>query len=291
MLAYAAVRLIAALARALPRPVAYALARGGGLLAYYGWRGGRRRCLDTMLRVADGDEPAARRLARRSFANYGAYLADFVRMLDARPEEVSARFDFDGWDRLAAERTGNGIVLVTAHYGLWDVGAVGLAAGGVPVTTVADRFGNPRLDRLILGSRERLGLTIVPSERPGPRVLRALRRNEVTALHVDIPAAEGGAHVEFFGGRAAVADGFARLALRVGAPVICGMLSRQGPWSDHARGRIERVDFEPTGDTDRDVQELAQATFRVLEARIREDPAQWYIFRNLWLEPAAASRE
>ena len=291
MVAYAALRLAAALARALPRPASYAFARAGGVLVYYAWAGGRRRCVAAMLRVADGDATTARRLARRSFANYGAYLVDFVRLLRASPEEVSSRFDFDDWDRLAAERTGNGIVLVTAHYGLWDVGAIALAAGGFPVTTVADRFRNPRLDRLILGSRERLGLTIVSAERPGPRVLRALRRNEVTALHVDIPAADAGAPVEFFGARATVADGFARLALRAGAPVICGMLSRQGSWSDRARGRVERVDFEPTGDADRDVQELAQATFRVLEARIRDDPAQWYIFRDLWPEPAAAPRK
>ena len=291
MIAYAAVRLSVLLARALPRPVCYALARAGGMLAYYAWRRGRRRSVAAMTRVASGDASAARRLARRSFANYGAYLVDFIRLLGARPEEVSARFDFDDWDRLAASRAGNGAVLVTAHYGLWDVGAVGLAAGGIPVTTVADRFRNPRLDRLVLGSRERLGLTIVPAARPGPRVLRALRRNEITALHVDIPQAKAGTRVEFFGAPAAVADGFARLALRAGAPVICGMLPRRDSWSDHTRARIAPVDFEPTGDPDRDVGELTQATFRVLEAEIRADPAQWYIFRDLWPEPAAAARQ
>ena len=291
MVTYAAVRLGTLLARALPRPVSYALARGGGVLAYYAWRGGRRRCVGNMMRVAGGDASAARRLARRSFANYGAYLVDFIRLLGARPEEVRARFDFDDWDRLAASRTGNGAVLVTPHYGLWDVGAVGLAAGGVPVTTVADRFRNPRLDRLILGSRERLGLTIVPADRPGPRVLRALRRNEITALHVDIPQAEAGAPGAFFGAPAGVADGFARLALRAGAPVICGMLPRRDSWSDHVRARIVPIDFEPSGDADRDVADLMQATFRVLETEIRADPAQWYIFRDLWLEPAAAARQ
>ncbi len=291
MIAYAAVRLIAALARTLPRPISYALARAGGVLAYHVWWGGRRRCVANMLRVADGDATAARRLARRSFSNYGAYLVDFLRLLGARPEEVGARFDFDDWDRIAAERRGNGIVFVTAHYGLWDIGAVALSARGFPVTTVADRFQNARLDHLILGSRERLGLTIISADRIGPRLLRALRRNEITALHVDIPVAEAGARVEFFGAPVGVADGFARLALRARAPVIAATLPRRGPWSEHARGRIDPIEFEPTGDADLDVHALTQATFRVLERHIRDDPAQWYIFRDLWLEPTAVSRD
>lgn len=289
MATYASVRLLATLVRLVPRPISYVLARACGVLAYYAWARGRRRCVANMRHVTGGDTRAARHLARRSFANYGAYLVDFFRLIGAQPEEVSTRFNFDDWERIEAERAGNGIVFVTLHYGLWDVGAVALSAHGFPVTTVADRFANARLDRLILGSREHLGITIVPADRVGPRVLRALRRNQVTALHADIPVVEAGARVDFFGARIGVADGFARLALRAGAPVIAGTLPRRGRWSDHARVRIEPVAFTPTGDTERDVHELTQATFRTLEAQLRDDPAQWYMFRDLWLEPDAGS--
>jgi KDO2-lipid IV(A) lauroyltransferase len=285
--AYAAVRLLAWAARLLPLVLSYGLARAGGVLAYYAWVGGRRRCVGNMLHVTGGDQRAAQRLARRSFAHYGAYLVDFLRLIGASPEDVQRRVIFDDWERIAAERTGNGIVFVTAHYGLWDLGAVALAAHGFPVTTIADRFANRRLDRLILGSRERLGLSIVPADRVGPRVLRALKRDQVIALLVDIPFPETGVQVEFFGERVAVTDAFARLALRAGAPVVATTTPRLGRWSERVRCRVERVAFEPTGDAERDVRELTQATFRTLEAQIRDDPAQWYIFRRLWLEPAA----
>ena len=287
MVAYAAVRLLAWAARRLPLRLSYAVTRAGGVLAYYAWLGGRRRCVANMLHVTGGDEAKARRLARSSLANYGAYLVDFVRLIGADADEVHRRVIFDGWDRLEAERAGNGIVFVTVHLGLWDAGAVALAAHGFPVTTIADRFANRRLDGLILGSRERLGLTIVPADRVGPRVLRALKRNQITALLVDIPSPETGAQAELFGARVAVMDAFARLALRAGAPVVAATLPRQGRWSDRARARVERVAFEPSGDLERDVRELTQATFRTLEAHIRDDPAEWYIFRRLWLEPAA----
>lgn len=288
MAAYAAVRLLAWAARALPLALSYGLTRAGGVLAYYAWVGGRRRCVANMLHVTGGDEAEARRLARSSFANYGAYLVDFVRLIGASPEEVQRRVIFDDWERIEAERAGNGIIFVTAHYGLWDLGAVALSAHGLPVTTIADRFANTRLDGLILGTRERLGLTIVPSDRVGPGVLRALKRNEITALHIDIPFPDSGVAIDFFGAQMAVTDAFARLALRAGAPVLAATLPREGRGSERVRARVERVAFEPTGDAERDAHELTQATFRALESQIRDDPAQWYIFRRLWPETAAA---
>ena len=273
------------MARLLPLVLSYTIARGAGILAYYVWGGGRQRCIANMLHVTGGDRRAAQHLARCSFSNYGAYLVDFVRLIGARPEEVQRRMILEDWERIAAMRTGNGIVFATIHFGLWDLGAIALSANGFPVTTIADPFHNPRIDELILGTRKRLGLTIVSADRMGPRVLRALKRNQVTALLIDVPSPEAGIQVEFFGELVAVPDTFARLALRAQSPVIAATLPRIGRWNDHARGRVEPVTFEPTGDIERDVRDLTQATFHTLESQIRDDPAQWYIFRRLWLEP------
>ncbi len=119
-------------------------------------------------------------------------------------------------------------------------------------------------------------------------MLRALKRNEITALHIDIPFPESGVAVEFFGAPIPVTDAFARLALRAGAPVVAGTLPRVERWGERVRGRVTPVAFEPTGDAERDARDLTQATFHALEEQIRDDPAQWYIFRRLWLEPTDA---
>ncbi|TAJ17972.1 MAG: hypothetical protein EPO65_10020 [Dehalococcoidia bacterium] len=287
MLMYLAFKFGALLTRAIPLRVSYAFARGLGLLAFLVWTGGRRRCVANMLRVTGGDTKVARRLARRSFGNYVVYLVDFVRFLRTDAAEVNRRVKWDGWAGLQAERRGNGIVFVTMHFGNWDLGAAILAQKGFPISVIADTFENGPVNRLVLGSREHLGMKVIPAERMGPGILRALRGNDVVAVLIDIPQHSDGVEVEFFGERIAVPDGPARIALRAGSSVMAATLPRVDPWSDTVTVEVAPVSFTPTGDQDADVRGLTQAVFRQLEQFVRHDPAQWYIFRSLWVADLA----
>jgi KDO2-lipid IV(A) lauroyltransferase len=240
-----------------------------------------------MLHVAGGNAGEARRLARASFANYAVYLVDFLRFTDIDGEGVRDRVEFDQWHILDEQRAGKGIIFITLHYGLWDLGAAALVTSGYPLSVIADTFPDPRLNELVLGTRRKLGMEVVPAERMGPGILRALRRNDVVALLIDVPQHGSGVEVEFFGDTIAVSDGPARIALRAGANVVAATLPRVDPWRDHMTGHIEPVPFVPSGDRECDVQALTQATMQALERLVRRHPEQWYIFRNLWVKDAA----
>ena len=290
MAAYWGFRIGSLLARLVPLRVAYACSYAAGILAYYAWTGGRRRCVGNMLRVAGGDRAAARRYARTSFGNYGIYLVDFVRFGSRPRDELRERVPFDNWEYIDGALTGNGLVLVTIHFGVWDLGAVALSEHGYRVSVIADTFADPRLDELVLGSRRNLGVQVLPADRIGPRLLRSLRRNEIVAALIDVPQPGRGVEVEFFGGTVAVPDGPARVALRTQASVMVATVPRLGTWSDHATPDLEHVRYEPTGDMERDVHALTQAIFTALEAMVRRRPEQWYIFRSLWLDDGDAGQ-
>ncbi len=290
MALYWIVRFASVLARITPLRVSYPVARLGGTIAYYAWRGGRRRSIANMLHVVDGDARLARRHARRSFGNYALYLVDFLRLVHATPAEVARRVDFDDWGLIERHRGGNGIVFVTMHFGNWDLGAAALATRGFPVTAVADSFSDPKLNELVVGSRRRIGMKVISAQRVGSGILRALRANDVLAVLIDIPQPpESGVEVEFFGATVSVPDGPARIALRAGSQVVAATMPRTAPHSDHVTPEVSHVPFEPTGDRDHDVRALTQATLSTLERLIRRDPSQWYIFRSLWVADAARS--
>ena len=290
MAAYWAFRIASLLARLVPLRVAYACGFAVGIAAYYAWAGGRRRCVGNMLRVAGGDRAAARRYARRSFGNYGIYLVDFVRFGSRPRDELRERIRFDNWEQFDDALTGNGLVLVTVHFGVWDLGAVALSEHGYRVSVIADTFADPRLNELVLGSRRNLGVQVLPADRIGPRLLRSLRRNEIVTALIDVPQPGRGVEVEFFGDTVAVPDGPARVALRTQASVIAATVPRLSAWSDRATADLERVPYEPTGDMDHDVHALTQAIFVALEAMVRRRPEQWYIFRSLWLDDTDAGQ-
>ena len=236
-----AFRIASALAQAAPLAVAYAVAEACGALAFLAWRGGRERCIANMRHVLH-DEARAREAARRSFAQYAVYLVDFLRFTAITPAEVRRRVIFDDWATLDAARAEAGIVFVTMHFGNWDLGAAALAEHGVPVSVVADTFGDARLNDLVLGARRALGMEILAAERMGPSILRALKRRDVVAMLIDVPPPEdGGVRVEFFGDTIAVHDGPARIALRAGATVVAATLPRERSGSDRVQPALTPV--------------------------------------------------
>lgn len=271
----------------VPLPVSYAIARAGGIATFYLWPGGRRRCIRNMLHVTGGDTARSRVLARRSFAYYVVYLVDFLRFGTMSPGDVLKRVDFDEWSRVDAERSGHGIIMVTMHFGNWDFAGAAIAEHGLPISVVADTFAHRGTNDLIIGARERLGMHIVPADRMATGIVRALRRNDVVALLIDIPQGQSGVEVEFFDGTVSVPDGPARLALRTGAVLMTGGVARLGPTSQRFEGMAKRVPFTASGDQERDVRDLTQATMRQLEEMVRRNPDQWYIFRSLWLDDRA----
>jgi KDO2-lipid IV(A) lauroyltransferase len=281
--------LVAALTRAVPLRLAYAAGGACGTLAYYSWPGGRRRCIANMRHVVGPDETQARRTARRSFANYGRYMVDFLRFSSDDLDMLAARLQYDGWETLARERAEHGVLYVTMHIGNWDAPAAAFAQRGIPIATVVDTFSNRHLNAMVLDSRRHLGMQLIPAERMGPSILRALLHRDVVAILIDVPPAGPGVEVEFFGGTIAVPDGPARLALRAGATVIASIVPREHPSSERVIAETAVVRFTPSGDNEHDVHALTQAIMRALEPMVRRHPEQWYIFRSLWLADRARS--
>mgnify|MGYP003341877987 CR=1 FL=1 len=132
-------------------------------------------------------------------------------------------------------------------------------------------------------------MQILAAERMGPSILRALKRRDVVAMLIDVPPEDGGVRVEFFGDTIAVHDGPARIALRAGASVFAATLPRERAGSDRVRPVLTEVPFTPSGDTERDVHDLTQATMHALEAMVAAHPDQWYIFRSLWVADRTAA--
>ena len=264
-----------------PLRVSYAIAWLVGQAVFLLWPGGRRRCVANMRRLSDGDRALARRYARRSFAYYALYLVDFLRMGRLTPAEVRRRVRYDGWELFEEARTGSGVVFVAMHFGNWDFGAARVAGRGIPLAAVADRFADRSVNALVVGTRERLGMRIIPADGLATGVFRALRRNEVVAMLLDVPSSD--VEVLFFGEPIAVPAGPARIALRTGAAVVTGMLPRSGPRSPQFEAVIRRVTYERTGDASRDVRELTQAMVTAMEETVRRHPEQWYNFRRLWV--------
>jgi KDO2-lipid IV(A) lauroyltransferase len=287
-------RLAIVLTRPLPLRLGYWFAERVALICYWVIFPRQRKALNANLAhvLQSDDAKFVDSVARRSFRNFGKYVVDFIHFPSITRDEVKRRLRFDQWDELnACTTSGRGVIVATIHFGNWDLGAAAMAAYGYPVNAIAETFPYERMNALVQGSRAKLGMTVIGHDRMGPTVFKALRRGEVLALLVDVAASESaGLRIDFFGAPALVSPAAARIALRTGAWVVPAVVLR-GPQDDvEIRPVIDTSlrDFAPTGDEERDVRELMRLTMASLERMIRLHPDQWFIFRKLWGNTAAA---
>jgi KDO2-lipid IV(A) lauroyltransferase len=288
---YWILRLIIFLGRPFPTRVGYFVAPIIADICYIFYGSGRRALHQNLSRVlGTNDRRVLGRVSRRAVRNFSKYVVDFIHFYTMSPEDIRRRIVFEDFDRVnAAVAEGKGIIFVTLHFGNWDMGAAGLAAYGYPVDAIAETFELPQMNDLVQGHRRHLGMNIIPMERVGPGVLRALRRGDILALLIDVPAPGASVPVNFFGALAEVPAGPARLALRTGARAIPAVLAREPDHEEMIRPILDfDLHFQPSGDEEQDVRELTQKIMSSLERFIRQYPDQWFMFRPMWPAPQQA---
>jgi lauroyl/myristoyl acyltransferase len=276
-------RLGSVIASIVPRAVAYQLVEWltPPALVLFGRQ--KRNALRNMRRQLG---PArewkdAQRIVDRVFVNYGKYMVDVLRLPSLSPSSLSRQVVVYGLENIdQAFADGNGLIVVTAHVGNWDLAGATLAAMGYPVNAIVDTLEPPRWNEEVQAIRHRLGINPVPLE-GGPReMLAALRRNEILGILIDRPLTEEGVAVQFFGTETRVPAGAATLALRTGAGVVTAVVVRESTYYVAHVGPLLRP--ESTGDRAADVRALTQRFMDQLEVWIRRYPDQWYMFRDMW---------
>lgn len=209
----------------------------------------------------------------------------YERLTTKRPFRVDAQGE-EIWRRL--HDRGQGLIAMTAHLGNWEVGSMMPATRERrPVHLVREAEGDPRAQAFIAGllaeSGGELYTTHFASD-PGLGfvLLDALRQGEIVALQGDRPRTGGRtASTTLFGRPFPLPVGTAALARAAGAPLVPIFVFREG--RRHYRCVIhEPIEVASTGDRHKDIEEALGRYTRVLEQAIRENPHQWFCFREVW---------
>jgi KDO2-lipid IV(A) lauroyltransferase len=268
----------------LPEELALRLGEGMGWVAGV-VLGIRRKTVRAHLRQAFPHESEAwrRRVARASFRHLGREaLATFLLGRLSR-EEILERIEIPGFEALQeAMEAGAGAVLITAHFGNWEVAGAGLAARGLPLDVVAQRQRNPLFDADLTETRTRQGMSVILRGDAPKQVLKSLRRGRAVAIVWDQNVRRGGIFVEFFGKKASTARGPAIFPLRTGSPVFQGVNRRLEGYPSRYRLEVVPVDFTPTGDLEADVFRLTEVYTRFLEKEIVRTPEQYFWQHRRW---------
>ncbi len=288
---YAGLRLLMSLTKPLSSSQASWAGNKLGDLAFHVIGTRRELVMEHLGRVFQdaGDDPTSRSRARSVYRQLGRTAVEHARSLAGKTTDLRDRLTISGEENITrARHGGRGVILVTGHFGYWELLGATVALLGYPITVVAKKLHNPAVNRLMHAGRERLGMAVASMESAPSAILKALRRNECVGLLADQDAGPGGVFVEFLGLRASTYQGPALFALRTGAPIVPCFIIRSGP-------ERHRVCFEtpieavPTGDESADIARTTQAYTDVLARYILDYPDHWFWVHRRWKTPAPAA--
>lgn len=249
----------------------------------------RRVILENLRRVFAevASEAEIRRLAQAHYAHLARTLAEmlvFPFLSDARRSALSGAENLE--PVLAAAAEGKGVLLLTGHFGNWEVATV---AGIGSFPQYRGRFHFLRkplrpawLDRLVTLRFRRAGLGVLPKRGALDAILDRLAAGDVVVFVLDQHAgARDGVAVEFFGETAHTFRSLATIALASGAPVVSA-----GSWREPDGRHVLRFERRlPTIDDDdpgRAIRRNTQAYNDELERLVLRRPEQWFWAHRRW---------
>src|SRR5271170_7386142 len=145
--------------------------------------------------------------------------------------ETFARYfelgDFAPGLRLLTKRKG-GLIMLTGHYGNWEVLGYALATLGFPTTSVARPLDNPYINHWLLGVREKRGQRIIAKKGATDDVTKILENGGIVGFIADQNAGPKGIFVDFFGRKASTYKSIGLLAMAHEVPVVIGYARRTG---------------------------------------------------------------
>ena len=266
-----------------------------GLLARLAYRVDRRHrlvALENLRRAFPGrygdDELDA--LVRANYLHFARVLIEIVltpRKLHIRnwKEHVSIPHD-----RLLVERllSGRPLLLVTGHFGNWELAGYILGLIGFPPYAVARPLDNPYLERFLRRFREHTGQRLLAKHGDFDVMQGVLAAGGVLATLGDQDAGQRGLFVDFFGRPASTHKAIALLALQYQVPLlVCGAARGAEP----LRYRVEVEEAilpEEHGEGPEAVRTLTQRFTAALERLARRTPEQYFWLHGRWKhEPPA----
>jgi KDO2-lipid IV(A) lauroyltransferase len=238
---------------------------------------------------------AVRRTCTAMLGYFGIYHSDLFRFAQLPVTEAQAHLDVvQGMEHLeTAAASGKGAVMLTAHFGNYELGGVLLGQLDMPVSVVyvKDKFALAEQYRSVMrgrGNVEEIAIEPHGSWSSLP-VLRALRAGRLVAMQGDRDLDGRGIPTRFFGLPILFPRGPFLVALLTGAPIIPTFVSYS------RRRRFEcriypPIDLRASADRERDLAEAAASWAAVLEQEVRRCPEQWYTFYDYFADHLAEER-
>jgi KDO2-lipid IV(A) lauroyltransferase len=175
-----------------------------------------------------------------------------------------------------------GLIMLTGHYGNWEILGYVLATLGCSTTSIARPLDNPYVNQWLMGIREKKGQKIISKKGATDEVTQVLENHGAVGFIADQNAGPKGLFVDFFGRKASTYKSIGLLAMQYKVPVVIGCARRL---NDRFQFRLEAQDIIYPKDWVNENDPLRYITQRFtkgIEDFVTKDPGQYLWVHRRW---------
>jgi len=214
--------------------------------------------------------------------NLGRVVGEYSHLGAFSPKGEDPRIGYSFPPGISIESlTAKPLLFLSGHFANWEMMPILAHQLGIDIAALVRPPNNPYVADWVARQRRINGpATFIAKHNAARPMLAQLRSDKSLCMLVDQKLREGIA-VPFFGRDAMTTPAPAALALKFGAQIVITS-NRRLPGARFHVTVHEVIDFIPSGDDTKDIQELTAAVTARIERIIREDPGQWLWIHNRW---------
>lgn len=280
---YIAYRAVAAAIRSMSEERVYRWGTRFGALSGKLLRGRHRLALRNLRATfPERSDAELRAILSECWRHFGRQLLVYVRMQNMTVEEVLTRCEIvnrEVFDEAVA--AGQGVIIISAHYGSWEVGGLVVTSVAKHVRTVTRRLDNEYLERDLARIRASTGAEVIDRRHAARPLLKALEENAVVVMLPDqavLP--REGVLAPFVGRPAWTTPAPAKLAVRRGSTIVFAFCI---PHETRHRLEFEEpIRVDRLTEQERDPVALTTRINDVISRRIATRPDLWLWMHDRW---------
>jgi KDO2-lipid IV(A) lauroyltransferase len=185
--------------------------------------------------------------------------------------------------------SGRPLLIVTGHFGNWEMGGYALGLFGFATHAIARPLDNPYLDDFMRRFRERTGQKILAKHGDFQHMQAVLENGGVLATLADQDAGPRGVFVDYFGRPASTHKAVALMAIEYNVPmVVVGTPFYDGKYHLLPMNLIDPADYGKTPDA---IKALTQQFTSDLESIVRRYPEQYLWLHRRWKHQPAEKKK
>jgi len=245
-----------------------------------------RQLVHDNLKLAYGDELSEeerKRITKGVYHHFSTMLMEIISPHRPTKKMMERISEVEGWENLhKAYDYGRGVLILTAHFGNWELMGVAQGFMGKPLHVVARTLDNPMLNSLLHKYRTQSGNTVHYKVNAIKGIMSVLKQKEAAAVLIDQNVNPGrGIFVDFFGVPASTTTVVSALAAKTGAPIVpaFSLPLPGGKWKFIYETPLVYDDGNKSKER---IAEITQRCTEIIEQYVRKQPEAWLWLHRRW---------